>query len=191
MCLYREESQNWGPTHQSDPKHNPTATPHGNAAGSAQRELRPRGCRPSITRQEKSALRPCRLREPRDARRLLTKSVGKITAGPQRPSGAVGARGGAAEPSRTQTLRVSKLSHTSVKRHKRSATPVYCHGKRRGKAAAPPAEPRRLRVAVLSPTSPHTQPRAEPGSAAAAPERDEQREASGAALRAELCRAVL
>jgi len=89
--------------------------------------------------------------------------------------------------------RVAKLSHTSVKRHTRTARPVYRHGKlpvrgtaRYGTAAAPPAEPRRLRVAVLSPMSPHTQPRAAPGSAAAAPERREQREGSGAALRAEL-----
>jgi len=57
-----------------------------------------------MTRQEKSTLRLCQLREPRDARRLLTKLVGKITAGPERLSGVAGARGGAAEPSRTQTL---------------------------------------------------------------------------------------
>lgn len=57
-----------------------------------------------MTRQEKSTLRLCQLREPRDARRLLTKLVGEITAGPERLSGVAGARGGAAEPSRTQTL---------------------------------------------------------------------------------------
>lgn len=102
--------------------------------------------------------------------------------------------------------RVAKLSHTSVKRHTRTARPVYRHGKlpvrgtaRYGTAAAPPAEPRRLRVAVLSPMSPHTQPRAAPDPPQ--PHRSAASSERGPALRCEpncavlcysmLCRAML
>lgn len=153
-----------------------------------------------MTRQEKSTLRLCQLREPRDARRLLTKLVGEITAGPERLSGVAGARGGAAEPSRTQTLlsasrktfaHIGKTPHThraSRLSPRKAARPRY--GTVRHGSSSSCGAPKASSGGSVPDVPAHTAPRGA-GSAAAAPERREQREGSGAALRAELRRAML